>query len=113
MSKYYKKKVKPINDVTIKVSTKADLDIDLQERLDEQEKIAAKLQRRLTGWWSSQTDKRFILICDYGNLDKGKNTLSYKIELTQLNLSKEEIDKFKEGAEQVTIDFLNNLARYL
>jgi hypothetical protein len=113
MSKYYKKKVKPINDITIKVSTKADLDIDLQERLEEQERITAKLQRRLNGWWSSQTEKRFILIADYGNLDKGKNTLSYKIELTQLNLYKEEIDKFKEGAEQVTKDFLNNLARYL
>ena len=105
MSKYYQKKVREINDITVKVSTNANLDMDLQDRLYLQEKVAAKLQKRLKSWWSKQTNKRFILVVDYGNLDKGKNTLSYKIQLTQLNLQPEEIEAFKKGAVEVAKDF--------
>ena len=113
MSKYYKKKVKEINNITVKVKTQADLDMELQDRLDMQDKIVAKLQRMLTNWWSHQTKKQFILIVDYGNLDKGKSTMNYKIELTQLCLDKETIDRFTDGVKEKVQDFLNNLAQYL
>lgn len=109
----YKKKVKPINNITVKVSVTADTGTDIMERLEEQEKIVQKMQRHLISWWKSQTDKRFILVCDYGNLDKYKNTFSYKIDLTQLNLSQEEIDRFTEGVKTKVKVFLDNYERDL
>lgn len=106
MSKYIKK-VKPINDITVKVSVTADTQTDIMDRLEEQEKIVQKMQRHLISWWKSQTDKRFILVCDYGNLDKYKNTFSYKVDLTQLNLDENTITAFKEGVSKEIESFLS------
>lgn len=110
INKYYTKKVKPINDITVKVPVSADTNIFILDRLGEQNRIISKLQRRLNGWWSKETDnkKRFILVTDYGNLDKGKNTFSYKIDLSQLNLSQEEIDRFTEGVKTKVREFLDD-----
>ena len=105
MSKY-KKKVKQINNITFKVKVKAELTMALRDRLDYQDKIISKLQKELISWWSKQTDKRFILIVDYGNLVKGTDNFSYKIDLTQLNLDKETIDRFKKGAEEKVFSYL-------
>lgn len=106
MSKYIKK-VKPINNITVKVSVTADTQTDIMDRLEEQERIVKKMQRHLISWWKSQTDKRFILVCDYGNLDKYKNTFSYKVDLTQLNLDENTITAFKEGVTKQVEDFLS------
>lgn len=100
---------KPVNNVTVKVSTIADMDMLIPDRLEEQQKIASKLQKHLTSWWKKQTDKSFILIVDYGNLDKYKNTFSYKIELTQLDLKEETIALFKEGVTKEVEEYLKNL----
>lgn len=108
-----KKKVEPIDNILVKVPVSADTNIFILDRLGEQNRIISKLQRRLNGWWSKETDKRFILVTDYGNLDKGKNTFSYKIDLTQLNLSQEEIDRFTEGAKTVVKKFLDDYERDL
>lgn len=107
----YQKKVKPINNITVKVSVTADTETDIMERLEEQERIVGKLQRHLISWWKSQTDKRFILVCDYGNLDKYKNTFSYKVDLTQLNLSQEDIDRFTEGVKTKVREFLDSYGK--
>ena len=101
------KKQKPINNITVKVSAKASDGIT-RDRLEEEEKIVARLQRRLEGWWSKQSSKSFILIVKYGNLNKGTKTLNYKVELNQLNLQPDEIEKFKSGAAEVVRDFLSN-----
>lgn len=104
------KKQKPINNITVKVTAKASDGIT-RDRLEEEEKIVARLQRRLEGWWSKQTSKPsrpFILIVEYGNLNKGTKTLNYKVELNQLNLQPDEIEKFKAGAAEVVRDFLSN-----
>ena len=98
---------KPVNDVTVKVSVQADLDMDQYERLEQQEKIGGKLQRRLIGWWKSKTTKPFILVVDCGNLDKGTSHFSYKINLTQLDLKEEEIKAFQDGVVKEANDFLN------
>ena len=97
----------------MKISVTADMEIDREDRLEEQERIVAKLQRHLISWWKSQTDKRFILVCDYGNLVKHKNTFSYKINLTQLNLNQEEIDRFTRGVKTKVKVFLDDYERDL
>ena len=113
INKYYQKKVKPIDNITVKVPVSADTSIFILDRLGEQNRIISKLQRRLNGWWSKETDKRFILVTDYGNLNKGKNTFSYKIELTQLNLDEETIAKFTEGVKTKVREFLDEYERDL
>ena len=100
---------KPVNNVTVKVKAKGSTDMIVADRLEEQQKIASRLQKYLTGWWKKQTDKSFILIVDYGNLDKYKNTFSYKIELTQLDLKEETIALFKEGVTKEVEEYLKNL----
>ena len=97
---------KPVNNVTVKVKTKGNMDILLIDRLEEQQKIASRLQKYLTCWWKKQTDRKFILIVDYGNIDKSNNILSYKIELTQLDLKEEEIRVFQEGVVKETEEYL-------
>lgn len=103
--------VEPTNNVTVKVSVYANLEASLADRLEEQDNIAAKLQKRLKDWWKKQTTKSFILVVDYGNLDKLKNTYSYKIELTQLNLQENEISQFKVGAATITREILDTLKK--
>lgn len=112
MSKYIKK-VKPINNITVKISVTADMGTDRGDRLEEQDKIVQKMQRHLISWWKSQTDKSFILVCDYGNLVRNKNTFSYKINLTQLNLKQEEIDRFTQGVKTKVKIFLDDYERDL
>ena len=107
------KKNKPINDITVKVCSEIDVDMNIMDRLEEQERIAAKLQRRLIGWWKSQTDKRFIIVCDYSNANLSSNTICYKVDLTQLNLSQEEIDRFTEGVKTKVREFLDDYERDL
>ena len=104
---------KPINDITVKVCSEIDVDMNIMDRLEEQERIAAKLQRRLIGWWKSQTPNRFILVCDYSNANLSSNTICYKVDLTQLNLSQEEIDRFTEGVETKVREFLDDYERDL
>ena len=104
---------KPVNDITVKVCSEIDVDMNIMDRLEEQERIAAKLQRRLIGWWKSQTPNRFILVCDYSNANLSSNTICYKVDLTQLNLSQEEIDRFTEGVETKVREFLDDYERDL
>lgn len=47
MSKYYTKKVKPINNITVKVSVTADTQTDIMDRLEEQERIVKKCRDTL------------------------------------------------------------------
>ena len=103
------KKSEPVNNITVKVCSEIDADMNIVDRLEEQERIAAKLQRRLIGWWKSQTPNRFILVCDYSNANLSKNTICYKVELTQLNLNQEEIDRFTEGVTKEVEEYLKNL----
>ena len=109
------KKSEPVNNITVKVCSEIDADMNIVDRLEEQERIAAKLQRRLISWWKSQTDKpnRFILVCDYSNANLSKNTICYKIELTQLNLDEETIAKFTEGVKTKVREFLDEYERDL
>ena len=102
------KKQKPINNITVKVTAKASDGIT-RDRLEEEEKIVARLQRRLEGWWAKQTSKPFILLVEYGNLNKGKKTLNYKVELNQLNLQPDEIEKFKSGASEIVNSFISSI----
>lgn len=103
------KKSEPVNNITVKVCSEIDADMNIVDRLEEQERIAAKLQRRLIGWWKSQTTNRFILVCDYSNANLSKNTICYKIELTQLDLKEETIALFKEGVTKEVEEYLKNL----
>lgn len=102
---------KPINDITVKVCSEIDVDMNVMDRLEEQERIAAKLQRRLIGWWSHETNKRFIIVCDYSNANLSNNTICYKVDLTQLNLSQEEIDRFTEGVKTKVREFLDSYGK--
>ena len=109
----YQKKVKPINNIMAKVPVSADTKVDIMDRLGEQDKIVGKLQKHLISWWKTQTDKRFIIVVDYGNLGKYKNIFNYKIELTQLNLNQEEIDRFTQGVKTKVKIFLDDYERDL
>lgn len=102
------KKSEPVNNITVKVCSEIDADMNIVDRLEEQERIAAKLQRRLIGWWKSQTPNRFILVCDYSNANLSKNTICYKVELTQLNLDESTISTFKEGVKKQVEEYLSH-----
>lgn len=104
---------KPINDITVKVCSEIDVDMNIMDRLEEQERIVAKLQRHLISWWKSLTPNRFILVCDYSNANLSNNTICYRVDLTQLNLSQEEIDRFTEGVKTKVKEFLDNYERDL
>lgn len=97
----YRNRTKIINNITVKVSAKADMDVELHDRLEEQERFAKGLQKHLNKWWKTQTDKKFILIVDYGNLAKCTTNFSYKVELTQLKMDDETIERFKTGVEKI------------
>ena len=99
---------KPINDITVKVCSEIDVDMNIMDRLEEQERIVKKMQRHLISWWKSQTPNRFILVCDYSNANLSTNTICYKIELTQLNLDEATISQFKEGVTKQVKDFLSH-----
>lgn len=103
-----KKKVEPINNILVKVPVSADTKVAIMDRLGEQEKIVGRLQKHLISWWKKQTDKRFIIVVDYGNLGQYKNIFNYKIDLTQLNLDEDTIAKFTEGVEVKVKEFLDN-----
>ncbi|MBO7734375.1 MAG: hypothetical protein J6S67_17555 [Methanobrevibacter sp.] len=105
------KKNKPVNNITVKVCAEANMDMSLEDRLEEQNKIAAKLQRRLSGWWAHETDKRFILVTDYSNIKLSTRTICYKIDLTQLNLDEETIAKFTEGVKTKVKEFLDSYGK--
>ena len=97
-----KKDSEPIHTISFKVwfDFKGDNDRDTMfERLEMQRKIEADLQRKLYIWWIRETKKKFIIVVEYGS--KVKDKISVKVELTQLNLQEEEIDKFIEGANKI------------
>ena len=98
-------KSKPINECAFIVEAKA-LDIDIAERLEEQDKIASRLQRKITGWWEKNTDKQSIIIVTPKNICMKTKTIRYIVELYQLNLQAEDIEKFKDGAEKIVKDQL-------
>ena len=108
MSKYYKKKVKIIDNIDVNIEVpiepiipKADDWKEYDDRMEEYKKITATLQKKLRSWWSGETTSRFILVCTQNNKKKLDDKYSVKVELTQLNLDKDTIDRFKEGAKRI------------
>lgn len=66
-------------------------------RTEAAEKEAARLQKKLRYWWSKQTTKPFILVVTAGNKVMDKMEMTFLIDLTQLGLDEETVEKFKEG----------------
>lgn len=99
MGLYVDKRETAENDnLTVKMNFKIDIDEDYKERderLEAAEKAVYKLQKQLSRWWSTQTDRKFILIVESGNKIKGKDLWQIKINLTQLNMTKEVTSHFK------------------
>lgn len=100
--KKYNKQRQPIDNISFKISIDAekDMDMDIFERLEMHTNRVAQMQRDLNLWWKAQTSKPFILIVNLGSLNKQKKRIKYEIDLTQLNLSDEEIEMFKTGVEK-------------
>ena len=89
------KKVVTTNETRykIKVTSKAENKFN---RMDEIAAVERKVQRELTTLWSGIAKRQFILICNSGNLNVKSNKFDIKVELYMLNLTKEEIDQFKQ-----------------
>lgn len=94
----YEKKNKDSDHLTVKMNFKisaAENYKDRDKRLEEAEKAVYQLQRQLSRWWATQTNKNFILIVESGNKVKGKDLWQIKINLTQLNMDKDTTSHFK------------------
>lgn len=77
----------------IKVTSKAESKF---KRMDEIASVERKVQRELTTLWSRLAARQFILIATCGNLNVRTNKYDIKLDLYMLNLTKEEIDQFKD-----------------
>lgn len=89
------KKVVTTNETNyrIKVTSKAESKFN---RMEEIAAVERKVQRELTTLWSAISKRPFILISSSGNLNVRTNKYDIKIELYMLNLTKEEINQFKQ-----------------
>lgn len=105
------KKKQMVNDIQLKLMCSINKDtnyIELVERLDEAEKMAGRIQRRLTAWWKTITDRRFILVVTAGNKVKYEDMMTFIVDLTMLNMDEQTVHNFKVGAPEVVRRFLNN-----
>ena len=109
MSKTKKKQM--VNDIQLKLMCSIGKHTnynELMERLDEAEKMAGRIQRRLTAWWKTITDRRFILVVTAGNKVKYEDMMTFTVDLTMLNMDEQTIHNFKVGAPEIVRRFLNN-----
>lgn len=90
-----------VNDIRFEVTKVADPDIEPEERVCEEDRIAARVQHLLRKWWRKEASKDFILIVTAGNTNKTKWETAFIVELYQLDLQDDEISRFKIGAAQV------------
>lgn len=69
------------------------------------EGIADLAQKAIRKAWAKTTDKPHIIIVEPGNKIKGKEGyMRYKVELDQLNLDKETMDRFKSMCEKIHME---------
>lgn len=113
----YKKKVKQIDNISIKVylnkdfATRTDSAKAYMEALEEIDIIAAESQKVLRQWWKTQTGGKppFILVVEKGNKKKSTDKYSLIVDLTQLNMDEQTIETFKTGAEAELIKYFEKL----
>ena len=109
---YYKKKKKPpIDNISVSVDLPVQIVLrseDWREYLADLEvhkEIIAKLQKTLRTWWRKQTTEPFILVVVQNGKAKIQKKFRVRVELTQLNLKPETIEKFTEGVKEIINSF--------
>ena len=91
----------PINQIFFDVTYVPDLTKETMDRREDEEKLAYRAQNELKRWWRRDNSKRNIIIVTAGNVNKTKGESTFTVELYQLNLSEEEISRFKVGAAEI------------
>lgn len=115
----YKKKVKQIDNISMKIHLNKDFASRTDgvkvymEALEEIDMIAAESQKVLRQWWKTQTSKPFILVVEKGNKKKSTDKYSLIVDLTQLNMDEQTIETFKRGAEAELIKYFDRKSEEL
>lgn len=66
------------------------------DRVNDENKMAAYIQKELRNWWKKNNGgKPFILIVEAGNVVNRNPFFPFHIELTQLSMTEEEQENFK------------------
>lgn len=82
--------------VVLKVDYYVDYTKTYYERNEDENKMAAYIQKELRNWWKKQNGERpFILICEAGNVVNRASFFPFRLELTQLSMTEEEQEEFK------------------
>lgn len=98
--------------VILKVEYGVDYSKYYYDRVNDENKMAAYIQKELRNWWKKQNGERpFILIVEAGNVVNRAAFFPFRIELTQLNQTEEEQENFKTLCAEKTREIIEEYLR--
>ena len=113
--RYWKKRnevlaKRTVDSVEVKMWLCYDQEQPINERLAEQDRLASRIQKRLNYWWSKQTDRPHIIVCEFGHINKESGEVRLWIQLNQLRMTRDIVDNFKKAAPSVVMEVINEYA---
>lgn len=109
---YNKKKDR--DRVILKVECSVDYSKYYYDRVNDENKMAAYIQKELRNWWRKYTNRdksSFILIVEAGNVVNKASFFPFRIELTQLSMTEEEQENFKTLCAEKTREIIEEYLR--
>lgn len=99
--------------VLLDVNYYADYTKNYYDRNEDENKMAAYIQKELRNWWKKHTKEKslFILIVEAGNVVNRAAFFPFHIELTQLNMTEEEQEEFKTLCSAKTREIIEEYLR--
>ena len=108
---YNKKRDK--DRVILKVEYSVDYSKYYYDRVNDENKMAAYIQKELRNWWKKQTKENspFILIVEAGNVVNRAAFFPFIIEKTELNQTEEQQEEFKTLCAEKTREIIEEYLR--
>lgn len=98
--------------VVLKVDYSVDYTKYYYDRVNDENKMAAYIQKELRNWWKKQNGERpFILIVEAGNVVNRASYFPFIIEKTELNQTEEEQENFKTLCAEKTREIIEEYLR--
>ena len=95
--------------VLLKVNYCVDYSKYYYDRVNDENKMAAHIQKELRNWWKKNNGgKPFILIVEAGNVVNHNAFFPFHIELTQLSMTEEEQEEFKTLCSAKTMEIIQD-----
>lgn len=94
--------------VVLKVDYCVDYTKYYYDRVNDENKMAAYIQKELRNWWKKHTKEKspFILIVEAGNVVNRASYFPFIIEKTELNQTEEEQENFKTLCAEKTREII-------